>query len=410
MLVVALFLLGGEPVSGGALAVDRYVRVGEPDATDCTSMAAPCGTIQHAVDMAGDGDRILVTQGVYTDVHARGGTTQTVYLSKTVEILGGYNASFTTRRPDLIKSILDPQHKGRVFYIAGDADPVIDGVVLNRGDAGVGGGISWGGNILAIGGSGPSLTVTLRNAIVMQGSAPTGGGRGGGMAAVFANVRIEDCEFIYNESGGSAGALRTEQTNLRIVDTVIRHNTADSTAGIVFANLTSAVMTNTVLIDNTAAGIAADILVYGANVRGYHTTLARGLGTAENGVYVGNSTFGPGTLSLTNSIFVSYTRGITVTRGSFMQPPNKAVLDGVLWYGNGENVGGAGDITVTNAYTGNPAFAADGYHLAAGSAAIGRGVPTGILADIDGEARLAAPDLGADEYVAYVYLPVALRD
>ncbi|MGC9348855.1 MAG: hypothetical protein ACP5JG_11995, partial [Anaerolineae bacterium] len=403
-------LLGSGPVAGAGAAVDRYVRAGEPDVGTCTSIASPCGTVQYAVDMAGEGDRIHVTGGIYPGVQTRNGTTQTVHLTKTVSLLGGYNATFTARQPDVTPSILDAQNSGRVFYIAGEASPVLDGFVLNRGNAEAGGSTPWGGNIWAVGSSGPSLTVTLRNSIVMHGNAPTGSGRGGGVATVFANVKLEDCEFIHNEAGGSGGALRVEQTNLRIEDTVIHHNAANAAGGVAFANLSSAVMTNTVLADNRAAMDAADILVRGAYVRGYHTTLARGLGAAENAVYVSTSTFVNGVLSLKNSIIFSYTRGITVTPNSIMIPPNKAVLDGVLWYGNGENVGGAGLITVTNAYTGDPAFAADGYHLQAGSAAIGRGVSAGILTDIDGESRLAVPDLGADEYVAYVYIPVALRD
>jgi hypothetical protein len=66
---------------------------------------------------------------------------------------------------------------------------------------------------------------------------------------------------------------------------------------------------------------------------------------------------------------------------------------------------------VTHAYTGDPLFASDGYHLGAGSAAINRGVPAGANTDIDGQARDVAPDLGADEYPLdeKTYLPVIWR-
>ena len=57
-----------------------------------------------------------------------------------------------------------------------------------------------------------------------------------------------------------------------------------------------------------------------------------------------------------------------------------------------------GGIVITNEYTGTPAFSADGYHLTANSAAIDRGVSTGVMTDIDGQSRDAVPDLGADEY------------
>ncbi len=73
-------------------------------------------------------------------------------------------------------------------------------------------------------------------------------------------------------------------------------------------------------------------------------------------------------------------------------------LNGVLWFGNGANTDGAGLLSVTNEYTRDPAFAADGYHLTAGSAAIDRGESTGVTIDIDGEPRTMPPDLGTDEY------------
>lgn len=61
-------------------------------------------------------------------------------------------------------------------------------------------------------------------------------------------------------------------------------------------------------------------------------------------------------------------------------------------------------ISVQNEYHGDPAFAADGHHITAASAALNRGVATGVFADIDGEARPSGPssDLGVDELQARV--------
>jgi len=111
------------------------------------------------------------------------------------------------------------------------------------------------------------------------------------------------------------------------------------------------------------------------------------------------------TLALTNTILVSQTVGIMATAG------NTATLNGVLWFGNGANTGGAGYVIVQNATTGNPAFAADGYHLTAASIAIDHGVNAGVTTDIDGEPRPmgAGYDLGADEFRFRVYLPLVLR-
>jgi hypothetical protein len=106
-------------------------------------------------------------------------------------------------------------------------------------------------------------------------------------------------------------------------------------------------------------------------------------------------------VALTNTILVSHTVGITVTAG------NTATLNGVLWYSNTINYGGVGTITVTNEYTGDPAFAADGYHLTTSSAAIDRGVDTGVKTDIDGHPRplSGGADIGADE-VGQMLIPL----
>jgi hypothetical protein len=47
---------------------------------------------------------------------------------------------------------------------------------------------------------------------------------------------------------------------------------------------------------------------------------------------------------------------------------------------------------------GDPRFAPDGYHIMAGSAAIGNGIPSLAHLDIDGEGRPFFPALGADEF------------
>jgi hypothetical protein len=50
-------------------------------------------TVQAAVNAANDGGIIKVASGTYTDISSRAGTTQTVYLNKTVTIRGGYTTT-----------------------------------------------------------------------------------------------------------------------------------------------------------------------------------------------------------------------------------------------------------------------------------------------------------------------------
>jgi len=65
---------------------------------------------------------------------------------------------------------------------------------------------------------------------------------------------------------------------------------------------------------------------------------------------------------------------------------------------------------------GDPAFAADGYHLTGGSAAINRGIRSGVGTNIGGDPRHFSCifDLGADEFLGgpicrLLYLPAISR-
>jgi hypothetical protein len=103
---------------------------------------------------------------------------------------------------------------------------------------------------------------------------------------------------------------------------------------------------------------------------------------------------------------VSHTVGISVTSG------NTVTVDGVLWHRTPitTSAGATASVSVQGQRTGDPAFAADGYHLTAGSAAIDAGVDAGVLIDVDGDRRpIGRPDLGADEWAVRVYLPLVLR-
>lgn len=110
---------------------------------------------------------------------------------------------------------------------------------------------------------------------------------------------------------------------------------------------------------------------------------------------------------MTNTIVAGHTMGVRVSGGA-------VTLSGVLWHDNTTNQGGPGSAVVSHATTGDPAFAADGYHLTDSSAAIDTGVDAGITTDMDRQARPggAGYDLGADENYTFkfVYLPLVMRN
>ena len=152
----------------------------------------------------------------------------------------------------------------------------------------------------------------------------------------------------------------------------------------------------------------------GAWVRAKHTTVARNRSGDGTGIYVtGGGIHGKieVTVLMTNSIFFSHTWGVIVT-GAPQGFTHTAVLEHTLWDEVGILAGGVGDITVTAVYTGDPAFAADGYHIQPTSDALDKGITAGVTFDVDNQHRPARAgyDLGADEVGFLAFLPVILKD
>jgi fibronectin-binding autotransporter adhesin len=277
----------------------------------------------------------------------------------------------------------------------------------------------WGGGLYAVGDTGPSLTVTMASNAVLWNVAETpssgSGGRGGGLAFIFANVDLVGNEIAENRTDGAGGGVQMEQVNATLRDTLIRDNRAvgvgAGSGGGLHLISSSAAMTNTVLIDNRVSCGGAGMAAVGAYARMVHTTVARNTGGDDAGIYLTMMhPGGPAAVLMTDSLVVDHGVGITATAGT-MGMTNTATLDGVLWYGNGANTGGGGVMLVSNATTGDPAFLPDGYHLGPGSAAIDQGVGMGGVADIDGDTRPIGPavDLGADEAPRWLFLPLVMR-
>jgi hypothetical protein len=200
--------------------------------------------------------------------------------------------------------------------------------------------------------------------------------------------------LAFNDGGG-LHLLACE--NVELVGNRIIKNLSGLGGGLLLRS-NNPVLVNNVVADNQATARGSGLYIAGFSPHLLHTTIARNGGGDGSGVYITDAT---STAFLTNTVLVSHTVGITVADG------NTATLNGVLWYSNTIN---CNRCTVTNEYTGNPAFAADGYHLTRDSAAIDRGVTSTVAIDIDGDARPKGRgyDLGADEFVI-IHLPLMLR-
>jgi hypothetical protein len=368
---------------------------------------------------------VKVAAGVYTDVHARDGLTQVVYISKTVTVRGGYSTADDFAEPpdpDANPTILNAEGRGRVIVIRG-AGPTVEGFVITGGD-----GYYSGGGIHIDGGS----PIIRGNRI--EGNHATGDGGAifvnGGSAHILDNFIVENAatwagglriinnaaativgnEIMGNAAQNSGGGIDVDccgGTAPFVAQNVIIGNSAGAYGGGIIVNATNAILVNNILANNQAGSGATAWLdgmaSYPVSTTLVHNTLVGGP-AGDEGVWVGEHV----SATLVNNVIVGHGTGITNTAPtSSTVAADHTLFDGnVLDYGAG--VGSANEVG------GDPLFvdpAHGDYHIRPGSAAIDQGTDAGVTSDVDGDPRPAGPlpDLGADEALPRMFLPLVLR-
>jgi len=184
------------------------------DGPACGSEAAPCATIQQAVDLSVSGDTVLVAEGTYVDnVSCLGGAAVVCVNQKQLTILGGFSsANWSLPNPPVNITVIDGQNIRRGIIVRGAGanvvriegftvtggrvvgapngvggglnanfgqlvlrDMVFDGNVAQGGDNGLGGG----GGVAAQANANNLMTVTLQRVVFRNNQAIGGGGTGG---------------------------------------------------------------------------------------------------------------------------------------------------------------------------------------------------------------------------------------
>ena len=304
-----------------------------------------------------------------------------------------------------------------------------------------------------------SSEATLRGSTLQANTASTaydGSGSGGGVYLSYSKATLSDNTVIGNTgsmaSWGSGGGVELFESEATLSGNTVISNTASASGngyggglylwisdatlngnriignrastgggegygGGLMLTFSDAMLTNDVIADNQASALGSGLYVDGSIARLVHTTIARngsagrvvaeaagltgGSGGDGTGLVVVGSVdwdggYNTGIVVMTNTVLVGHTVGITVAERDM------ATLNATLWHDNTTNWAGTGMINRNNDRYGDPAFAADGYHLTAASAAIDRGVDARVKGDMDGDYRPqgAGYDIGADEYLA----------
>jgi predicted outer membrane repeat protein len=168
-----------------------------------------------------------------------------------------------------------------------------------------------------------------------------------------------------NQAAVDGGGVYIQQSTLAAFSgNVIRDNQAGDQGGGLFLTRNSSGRYHSNAIIGNSAAQAGGIFVGGASPVFVHTTLA-GNGSALVAVVQDGN---PTTVVLSNTIVSQHNLGIQGESGV-----NVSAFT-TLWHAVDVDFFGSGNLSSNNNFGGNPNFLADGYHIAANSAAAGKGM------------------------------------
>jgi uncharacterized repeat protein (TIGR01451 family) len=257
----------------GGSQVDNLATIGsstnDPDPGDNAALASTVigcaarindqpvdyASVQAAVDAAGPGDLVKIA-GYCAGVESRSGVTQTVYLTKTLTLRGGYSThDWTTPDPVGNPTTLDGQGKGRVLYVTGNISPTIEGLHITGGDA-----AGLGGNPYGDDAGGGAYIITATVSLIgcqVEGNTSLDGG---GLYLSHSDSHLRGNVITANEAADDGGGVYLHKGSNTLRGNTISLNASNNCAGLVVEGGT--VDANSV-ISNTASIVGGGLCLLG---------------------------------------------------------------------------------------------------------------------------------------------------
>ncbi len=218
LVFAVIYMLEPHPVLAQTDAC--FVSVNNSTSTDYSS--ADAAAVQAAVDAASLGD-LLKIAGTCTGVNVTNGITQTVYISKSLTLRGGYTQSDWSQPPDpdTYPTTLDASRNGRVVVLAGSITVTLDSLTITGAD--------YDDHAGGIYNDTSTLTVTntrvISNIVRMENSDDDEAGEGGGLGNGTGTVFIYNSTFQDNWAQEHGGAINNEDGQVTIDNSELSLNT-----------------------------------------------------------------------------------------------------------------------------------------------------------------------------------------
>ncbi len=404
--------------NGGAFNVNNSLSVAQVDfagntaGTNGGAILQWNGNSSYSVDIqdstfddnqAGEtGGALSVFQGAVTTIGASHFEANVVDTATMVDPKGGavyfadasWGHTLTITNTTFLSNFLDcfmcgyPSGGGLYARTFSPGKVILDGDTFIANDGWIGGGVNadratiqrttFQGNT---GGDGAGAYLSgasqIMNSAFYQNSVTNGGG-GLFVPISPASLTLEDTKFIGNSGGNDlGGAMNLNAQNITLKNVAVADTQVTSGSAVMFSNPSSTIELYHVTVNDTHKQDGTRSGTYGIHING------------------------PTIVNIWNSMITNHGTGVKIATGSACS------LDHTLWYGNALDI--AGDpFTYADNYpvASDPAYAVDRYHLTSASGAINQGVDRMVYHDLDGETRLGLPDIGADEFLAWLYLPL----